>query len=131
MIVIPNIFTKYFDLEQAIHDYFGYKEDWVKIPLADFREDEWLLVQEENGSGWITHGPKINFETLDAGNDIYSATIYTQRFLPQWVWRGPDYTLVAMDTHTDGNKYLGIFMNSKEVKDKKEFHKAQYYGSAF
>ena len=50
--------------------------------------------------------------------EYYSASIYTQRFLRKWVYRGKDFTLVCMDTHTDGNKFLGVFDNSKEIKGK-------------
>lgn len=48
---------------------------------------------------------------------MYSNEIYTQRFLPKWVYRGKDYTMICVDTHTDGNKFLQIFDNSKEIRE--------------
>ena len=46
--------------------------------------------------------------------------IYTQRFYDKWVWRGKDYTMIFCDTHTDGNKFFGIYDNKKEVKADEE-----------
>jgi hypothetical protein len=48
--------------------------------------------------------------------DGYAAEIYTQRFLPKWVYRGAEYTMVCVDTRTDGNKFLMVFDNKKEIK---------------
>ncbi len=33
------------------------------------------------------------------------------------VYRGQDYTMISVDTHVDGNKFLQIFDNKKEVKE--------------
>ena len=52
----------------------------------------------------------------DADGNYYEDEIYTQRFLPKWVYRGEDYTMVCVDTHTDGNQFLRIFDNLKERK---------------
>jgi hypothetical protein len=30
-----QLLKDYFALQQQIHDYFGYEEDWVTIPLDD------------------------------------------------------------------------------------------------
>ena len=39
-----ELFDEFFSLEESIHKYFGYKEDWVKIPLKDQRNDFWILI---------------------------------------------------------------------------------------
>ena len=52
----------------------------------------------------------------DAG-EFYCAVIYTQRFLPKFVYRGADYTMISADTQCDGNKFLMIFDNAKEVTE--------------
>lgn len=101
--------------QTALFDYFGYKEDWVAIPIDDAREYFWQII---GGEG---HGGEVKFveslETLNSDGDYYSNEIYTQRFLPKWVYRGKDFTMICVDTHTDGNKFLQIFDNSKEIKE--------------
>lgn len=103
---------KYFSLQKEIHDYFGYVEDWRVIPLEDSTNYYWRLYGE---------GPEeVRFAVTekkleDPRGNYYEDEIYTQRFLPKWVYRGKDYTMVVVDTHTDGNKFLRIFDNSKEV----------------
>ncbi len=126
-----GVVEKFFEAKQELCDYFGYVEDWKDIPFRDFLEDEWVLTQNENGSGWIGHGSKVTFETLDAGKEFYSATIYTQRFLPKWVYRGKDFTMVCMDTHCDDNKYFGIFRNDKEVQMTEKMKTAKYANCGF
>ena len=117
------MFDEYFELQKKIHDYFGYKEDWVVIPLEDHREYYWQLNQvvdkngEDNGGYVRYYDEPLTQEILDGPGEYYESEIYTQRFLPKWVYRTEEYTLICMDTHTDGNKFLGIFDNSKEMKD--------------
>jgi len=102
---------KYFTLQQEIYDYFGYVEDWVVIPIDDAREYVWQLYPDS-----------VRFaETTEVLQDedtetYYEHEIYTQRFLPKWVYRGEDYTMICVDTRTDGNKFLQIFDNKKEIK---------------
>lgn len=106
---------QYFKLEKEIHDYFGYVEDWVTIPLADERDMYWHLIERGHGGEIIYCDKPLTKEILDSG-EMYSGTIYTQRFLPKWVYRGEALTLVSVDTQTDGNKFLFILDNAKEVK---------------
>ena len=104
----------YFKLQQEIFDYFGYKEDWVTIPIDDRRDQYWILYENDRGGGdVIFYENEITPEVLKSGK-YYENTVYTQRFLPKWIYRGEEYTMICCDTHTDGNKYLAIFDNSKE-----------------
>lgn len=112
-----KLLKDYSNIQQKIFDYFGYKEDWVCIPLSDETDKHWFLDGDGYGNKVFYHE---KFTMDDAtGGQFYSGSIYTQRFLPKWVYRGEDYTMVSVDTHTDGNKFLMIFDNSKEIKDKK------------
>lgn len=107
----------YFKLQTEIFEYFGYVEDWKVIPMVDHREYYWHLDQDDDGNGEIYYcEQQLTLQIIEDGNH-YSAVIYTQRFLPKWVYRGEEYTLICMDIQTDGNKWLGIFSNSKEQKD--------------
>ena len=117
-----DLIKAYFDLQEQVHKHFGYVEDWVNIPMEDCRDMYWILRENKNDDG-ETYGGEIDYHDkpfeegyYDPG-DYYNASIYTQRFLPKWIYRAEDYTMVCMDTHTDGNKFLGIFDNTKEQKD--------------
>ena len=102
----------YFALQAEIFDYFGYVEDWRAIPLADARDSYWYLTGEGAGDEVLFADNEEDLHN-DEGNN-YSAEIYTQRFLPKWVYRGKEFTMVCVDTHTDGNKFLMVFDNEKE-----------------
>ena len=94
---------------KEIHEYFGYVEDWAVIPIDDRREMFW----KQDGYN-VRYAP--DEDTLNSDGDYYEDEIYTQRHLPKWIYPGEDYTMICVDTHTDGNKFLAIFANSKEVK---------------
>ena len=112
-----DFIDEYFDLQHKIHSYFGYQEDWCVIPLVDHRHYHWILFEDSEGTGYIHYSDEPFEDGYDVKGDYYSSSIYTQRFLPTWVYRTEKHTLVCMDTHCDGNKFLGIFDNSKEQKD--------------
>lgn len=102
-------------IREEIFRCFGYVEDWRVLPLNDCTEYYWKLDQECNGHGVVNYATDIENFTDDFG-DYYQDEIYTQRHLPKWVYRGEEYTMIIVDTHTDGNQFLSIFDNSKEVK---------------
>lgn len=42
---------------------------------------------------------------------------YTDKgFLPKWVYEGLEFTMVVVDTHIDGNKFLAVYDNKKRVE---------------
>ena len=100
------------DARRAIFDYFGYVEDWCIFPFADYRDMVWQIEGSETRGSVISSSSLEEFEN----GDTYSDEIYTQRFLPKWVYRGKDYTMILIDTHTDGNRLLAIYDNKKEIK---------------
>jgi len=108
--------TDYFNLQKKIFDYFGYVEDWVSISLADKTNVYWFLTGVGENSSYVYRYKPFTLESVE-DVDVYSGEVYTQRFLPKWVYRGEEYTMVCADTHVDGNKYLMIFDNTKECKD--------------
>lgn len=102
----------YFKCKYAIHEYFGYEENWVEIPIEDTRDYVWMVNDDQ-----------VSFaETIDdfSGGNHYTDEIYTQRYLKKYVYRGEDYTMICVDTHTDGNKFLRIFDNKKEIEYNEE-----------
>jgi len=115
-----KLLDSYLKSKQKIFDYFGYCEDWVAIPLEDCRGYYWTLYEEAVEStflgGYIDYAEtKKKLLNKDKG-DYCSASIYTQRFLKQWVYRAKEYTMICIDTHVDGNKFLAIYDNAKEIK---------------
>jgi hypothetical protein len=116
---IPGIKTKiknYFELAEEIHEYFGYREDWVCIPMNNRMGDYWMIIGEGVDGRYVYSDEPFTKESVEAGK-VYSGLIYTQRFLKKWVYRGKDMTLLCANTQTDGNKFLMIFENDKECKD--------------
>ena len=109
-----KLLDRYFKLQKQIYDYFGYEEDWVVIPIDDTTDMYWRL--EENG---VRFANSIK-ELLNEESEYYFHEIYKQRFLPKWVYPGKDYTMICVDTCVDGNKYLEIFDNAKQVKDEED-----------
>jgi len=109
-----ELLDDYFKLQKEIYNHFGYVEDWVAIPLDDARDYVWKIEGGDEGS--VLFADSIEQLNDEEAGDYYSNEIYTQRFLPKWVYRSEDYTMICVDTHTDGNKFLQVFDNSKEVK---------------
>ena len=100
----------YLALQKQIHDYFGYVEDWRVIPLDDGRAYFWRLYEEEGSVRFASTAKLLD----DPDEEYYENEIYTQRHLPKWVYRTEDFTLICVDTRTDGNQFLQIFDNAKE-----------------
>ena len=109
-----ELLKDYEEKQKQLFEYFGYVEDWVAIPVDDATEYVWNIVGtvDDGIVRFSDNADKINDE--DNG-DYYENEIYTQRHLPKWVYEGKDYTMIVVDTHTDGNKFLQIFDNRKRV----------------
>ena len=111
-----KLLNDYLQKQQELFDYFGYVENWKAIPVDNATMYYWQLNGEGSGGEVMFAETAEDLFNEDAGN-YYSNEIYTQRHLEKWVYRGAEYTMVVVDTHTDGNKFLQIFDNSKEVKE--------------
>lgn len=103
-----QLLTDYLKMQQEIYAYFGYVEDWVVIPISDEREYYWYV-----SNGDVCYADTEQ-ELKDQDGNYYENPIYKQRFLDKWVYRADDYTMICVDTQTDGNKFLSIFDNAKE-----------------
>jgi len=108
-----ELLNNYFDIQRQIFEYFGYEENWRVIPIEDSTNLYWMLNGE--GPGTVHFADTVVELTQQRGN-YYENEIYTQRHLNKWVYRGKDYTMVVVDTRTDGNKFLQIFVNLKELR---------------
>ena len=116
--MIKDSIDKYFELANQIHEHFGYVEDWKVIPMSNETEYYWMIIDNEDGRGICVRSDEpFTEDSIKGGNRIYSGSIYTQRFLNKYVYRSEDYTMAAIDTQTDGNKFLMIFDNEKECNN--------------
>lgn len=106
-----DIIYDYFNLLDEVYKYFDFKEDWVVYPLEDYRGYYWFIDKDNADYGEAV----IYSKSHDIFNsDYYISEIYHQRFYDKYIYRGKEYTLIIIDTHTDGNKFFAIFENSKE-----------------
>jgi len=100
-------------IRQDIFRYFGYLEDWCVFPFDDATQYYWKVDAEERSVMFA----KSQGNVITEEGECYANEIYRQRFLPKWVYRGPEYTMILVDTHCDGNKFLQIFDNAKEIRE--------------
>ena len=105
-----QLLDQYLEIQKQIHDYFGYVEDWVVIPLDDAREYFWQC------NGDIVRFANTLEELKSQTGNCYENIIYRQRFLPKWIYEADDFTMICVDTQTDGNKFLMVFDNAKRYK---------------
>lgn len=108
-----ELLKEYFRIQKQIYDYFGYVEDWVAIPIDDSTMYYWFIEGDEKYGSVVFANEMKDF----ISDEYYSNEIYRQRFLPKWVYRSNDYTMICVDTHIDGNKFLQIFDNKKEISN--------------
>lgn len=104
--------------DNVVYPYFdGFEDGYVVYALEDYRDYYWELPFGEGREGEVHYAETIeDLKDKEAGN-YYVNDIYTQRFYSKWVWRGKDYTMIFCDTHTDGNKFFGVYSNDKEIKE--------------
>lgn len=124
----PNIhdaYAEYNRLRDMVFAHVGYVEDWRVLPLEDSRKEYWQLVLGSTVDGYEAVRFHEDAQVLLDPNgykDYYENEVYHQRFLPKWVYRGADLTMVVVDTHVDGNQFLQVFDNRNEIKDTEYDH---------
>jgi len=105
-----NIVDQYFEIEQKLRDHFEYVEDWRAFPWDDSREYYWSYFKEE---GVVRFSESL--KALGSNGDYYEDEIFTYRHLEKWVYKANGFTMMIVDTHTDGNKFLRIFDDTKQI----------------
>ena len=124
---ITDLVEKYFTAKRHLQEAFTYHPDWVEIPMDDQTDMHWMLIggNAEGGDGayCIYYEKPLTVDVVGDGafygGPAYVRHVYTQRFLPKWVYRTPTHVMISVDTQTDGNKFLMIFDAAKECKDEK------------
>jgi len=117
-----SIVDNYEAAKEAVFKHTGYVEDWRSLSLEDSREMFWAVDDFERR--WCRYSPvkedleyyvKTGDYSGPGADHLFEDEIYTNRHLPKWVYRGPEFTLVCCDTQSDGNQFLRIFRNDMEV----------------
>ncbi len=103
-----KLLDEYFELQKRVHEYFGYVQDWNVIPLDDATDQFWAV----DAHTVFFAATESELEKQDG--QYYEMPIYTQRHLPKWVYEGEDFTMICVDTQTDGNKLISVFDNAKK-----------------
>lgn len=106
----------YFAAERKVHDFFGFEGCWRVFPLEDMRKCFWYV--DEDGQEVKFDYSEEPFLDKDLGPQ-YSNSIISPDFSPEdspGVYRKDGYTMIVVDTQCDGNKFLAIFDNTKEMK---------------
>lgn len=100
---------KYQEGLSEIYEYFGYVDPWEVFPIDDRTELYWELTKDT-----VVFGDT----ELEVSNVEYEGSFYYVREVDgkKNVYRGKDYTMIVVDTQTDGNVFLSIFDNGKEIK---------------
>lgn len=101
---------RYNKVLNEIYDYFGFKEDWTIWPIDDRRQYWWQVNRNEVHFYTSKDAYENNDESRSFTNEILH-----HRFYPNSIYKGEKYTMIAVDTQTDGNKFLAIYDNSKKL----------------
>jgi hypothetical protein len=117
---INDVVDELFDRRQAILDHVKYRERWRDFPFDDGREYYWAVI-----GGSIKFSPDravverqlADEETADDDEkNLYESEI-SDHDGESGIYRGDVLTLVVADTNTDGNVFLQIFCNDREVAE--------------
>lgn len=105
--------TNYTNALQEIYDYFDFKEDWTVFPIDDGTDYYWEVKEDE---GIVKFYDSVEAYRTEDGSHSYSNEILHHRHYPKAIYEGAEYTMIMVDTHTDGNRFLQIFDNFKKIK---------------
>jgi len=121
-----DLIEKYKSALQEIYDHIGFEEDWSVFPVDDSTECYWIFgdalekLLEKKGGDWffgdLVFSPSKEDLLNSNESNIYSNEILHHRFYKKSIFVGEKYTGILVDTHSDGNKFLQIFENDKQIK---------------
>lgn len=100
---MKELLQKLVETEAHIHRYFGYVEDWQVYPIQDHTDYYWYMRD-----GMVCYGE-------DADTAFSLDNRYEDEIIDNGVYAKNDFTMINVDTHTDGNKFLFVFDNTKQL----------------
>lgn len=109
--MIQKLLNTYFESRRKIDAYFGLEMCWHDLPIDDMTDAEWRIIDNKLVY-WLPNNKTGELEE-------YNAIIMLG--INQPIISLKDYTMVAVDTQTDGNKYRAILDTLKVSKRESEF----------
>jgi hypothetical protein len=105
-----QLLDDYAKLRKQLLEYFGYEESWIVLPIEDQTDVYWSVSGD-----YVTYADSLSDYNNDEDNmKIYEDVILSGVTEKGAIFRGTEFTMIAADTQTDGNKFLMIFDNAKE-----------------
>lgn len=95
---------------ESVYNYFGFEEDWAVFPIDDRRKYYWKINAHE-----VNFYDSVKAYEEQDGNHSYTDELLYHSHYPKAIYDGKDYTAILVNTHVDGNKFLAIYDNSKQV----------------
>jgi hypothetical protein len=105
-----NLLKQYFKLQQEIYKYFGYVEEWQVLPIDDRTSFYWDVVIDEGSVRFSLVDPVVQELTE---NQLFEDELLIRPSTGS-TYHSNGYTMIAVDTRTDGNKFLAIYDNTKQ-----------------
>ena len=105
---------KYFELEQVIHEHFGYEENWHVYKLDDLTDQYWTVGEDPTSKFVAFHDEYLTQDLIDS-DLFYSGIVHKDEFLDKSIYETEHYTMILVDSQADGNKLLSIFSNAKKI----------------
>jgi hypothetical protein len=100
-----ELLDKYFGIREEVFNYFGYVEDWSLFSLDDSTRFFWEFDSENDD---VVRFADTEKELMSQEGNYYEHTVLGKR-----VYAGEGYTMIKVDTHTDGNRLLQVFDNAR------------------
>lgn len=106
-----KILNEYLELQNKIYAHFGYEEGWTAMPIDDRRRMWWELKRDTVRYHELR-------EVIEAKSDDreYEDEICDTVHIRKPIMRAEGFAMICVDTRTDGNQFLAIYDNAKEIR---------------
>ncbi len=111
---------KHTDSLQDIYDYFGYEEKCKVFPIDDRTDYYWDISEDSvifcNKKENMIWDDKNNVWTCPKNcHDDFFTDEYFYGDNGKNIYFGKKFTMIVVDTRTDGNSFLAIYDNNKKL----------------
>ena len=108
--MIMELLDNYLDIQKKIYEHFGYSDDRGLLPISDLRQYFWRLMLD------INH---IRFsENTEALIGEYTVFYDYYDEVDDVIYKTEEHTMILINPDYEGEKFLMIFDNKKEIIDK-------------
>lgn len=94
-----------------IYKHISFVEEWRVYPIDDCSEKYWYIKRFDE---IVYFDTRQDYESNNESHK-YSNDIINRGVVGKGIFRGELFTGILADTNTDGNKFLSIFDNEKEM----------------